>query len=56
MEGAMVALQGMVVTGAEVGVEAEVEEQEVLLPLEPVTNAGKQAIGVPLAPTDHDSC
>ena len=36
--------------------EAEVGEQEVLLPLEPVTNAGKQAIGVPLAPTDHDSC
>ena len=52
MEGAMVALQVMVVAKAEV----EVGEQEGLLPLEPVTNVGNQAIGVPLAPTDQDSC
>ncbi len=52
MEAAMVVLQVMVVTKAEVGV----GEQEGLLPLEPVTNAGNQAIGVPLVPTDQDSC
>lgn len=56
LQGMEVALQGMVVTGAEVGVGAEVGEQEGLLPLEPVTNVGNQAIGVLLAPTDHDSC
>jgi len=56
MEAAMVVLQVMVVTKAEVGVGAEVGEQEGLLPLEPVTNAGNQAIGVPLVPTDQDSC
>jgi len=55
MEGAMVVLRGMVVAKAEVGVGAEVGEQGGLLPLEPVTNAGNQAIGVLLAPTDQDS-
>lgn len=56
VEGTMVALQGMVVAGVEVGEGPEVGEQEGLLPLEPVTNVGNQAIGVLLAPTEEDSC
>jgi len=58
VEGTMVALQGMVVAGVEVG-EGPAPgggEQEGLLPLEPVTNVGNQAIGVLLAPTEEESC
>ena len=56
MEGAMVVRQGMVVAKAQVRVGAEVGQQGGLLPLEPVTNVGNQATGVPLAPTDQVSC
>ncbi len=56
MEGAMVVFQDLVAAKAEVGVGAEVGQQEGLLPLELVTNAGNQAIGVLHAPTDQGSC